>query len=125
MIRIALLLSALAFSVVALPSPPSWAYRDYFTAEQKALLERLQTLRVEAIALTDQGAVDAAPITELVARRIGELGFTVVQEAGKPHDAVVKVNANSGKHGKAPLRLGGMRICLMLRLDCGKAPPVR
>ncbi|HJW29125.1 MAG TPA: hypothetical protein VJ508_07715, partial [Saprospiraceae bacterium] len=88
MIRIALLLSALAFSIMALPSPLSWAYRDYFTAEQKALLEKIQTLRVEAIALTDQGAVDAAPITELVARRIGELGFTVVREAGKPHDAV-------------------------------------
>src|ERR1043165_6249961 len=107
MIRIALLLSALAFSVVALPSPPSWAYRDYFTAEQKALLERLQTLRVEAIALTDQGAVDAAPITELVARRIGELGFTVVQEAGKPHDAVVKVKCEQRKTWEGTTSAGG------------------
>ena len=71
--RVALLLSTLAFTVVALPSPPSWAYRDYFTSEQKALLEKIQTVRIEAIALTDKGAVDAAPIAELVARRIGEL----------------------------------------------------
>ena len=37
--RIALLLLTLAFSFVALRSPPSWAYRDHFTPEQKALLE--------------------------------------------------------------------------------------
>jgi HEAT repeats len=107
MIRITLLLSALAFSVVAPPSPPSWAYRDYFTTEQKALLERIQTLRVEAIALTDQGAVDAAPITELVARRIGELGFTVVREAGKPHDAVVKVKCEQRKTWEGTTAAGG------------------
>ena len=55
--RVVLLFSALAFSVAALPSPPSWAYRDYFTPEQKALLDKIQTLRIEAIALTDKGAV--------------------------------------------------------------------
>ena len=55
--RLALLLATLAFSIVALPSPSSWAYRDYFTPEQKALLDKIQTLRIEAIALTDKGAV--------------------------------------------------------------------
>ena len=81
--RRALLLSILAIGIVALLSPPSWAYRDYFTPEQKALLDKIQTLRIDAIALTDQGAVDAAPIAELVASRMGELGYTVVGEAGK------------------------------------------
>ena len=53
--RVALLLSILAVSVVVLCSSPSWAYRDYFTPEQKALLDKIQTLRIDAIALTDQG----------------------------------------------------------------------
>src|SRR6185503_20574298 len=97
MIRIALLLSALAFNVVALPSPPSWAYRDYFTMEQKALLDKIQTLRVETIALTDQGAVDATAITELVARQMEGVGFTVVREADRSHDAVVKVKCEQRK----------------------------
>ena len=124
--RVALLLSTLAFCIVALPSPPSWAYRDYFTPEQKALLDKIQTVRIDAIALTDKGAVDAAPIAELVARRIGELGYTVVGEAGKPYDVVSsKSNANSEKHGKARRLPGGMRICPMPRLGYGKAPPVR
>ncbi|HKO31821.1 MAG TPA: HEAT repeat domain-containing protein, partial [Nitrospiraceae bacterium] len=71
--HVAMLLLILAFSILALPFPPSWAYRDYFTPEQKALLDKIQTVRIEAIALADKGAVDAAPITELVARRMGEL----------------------------------------------------
>lgn len=105
--RVALLLSTLAFTVVALPSPPSWAYRDYFTPEQKALLDKIQTVRIEAIALTDKGAVDAAPIAELVARRIGELGYTVVQEAGKPHDAVFKVKCEQRKTWEGTTTTGG------------------
>ncbi len=105
--RVALLLSTLAFSVVALSSPPSWAYRDYFTPEQKALLDKIQTVRIEAIALTDKGAVDAAPIAELVARRIGELGYTVVREAGKPHDAVFKVKCEQRKTWEGTTAAGG------------------
>jgi hypothetical protein len=102
-----LLFSALAFSVAALPSPPSWAYRDYFTPEQKALLDKIQTLRIEAIALTDKGAVDAASIAELVARRMGELGYTVVGEAGKPHDVVIKVKCEERKTWEGTTASGG------------------
>jgi hypothetical protein len=106
-VRVALLLSTLVLSVVALPSPPSWAYRDHFTPEQKALLEKIQTLRIEAIALTDKGALDAAPIVELVARRIGELGYTIVREAGKPHDAVFKVKCEERKTWEGTTAAGG------------------
>ena len=105
--RVALLLSTLAFTVVALSSPPAWAYRDYFTPEQKALLDKIQTVRIEAIALADKGAVDAAPIAELVARRMGELGYTVVREAGKPHDAVFKVKCEQRKTWEGTTTTGG------------------
>ena len=107
MMRVALLLSILAFIFVALPSPPSWAYRDYFTAEQKALLDKIQTLRIETIALAAEGTVDAAPITEVVARRMGELGYTVVREADKPHDAVVKVKCEQRKTWEGTTSAGG------------------
>jgi HEAT repeats len=100
-------LSTLALSLVALLSFPSWAYRDYFTTEQKALLDKIQTVRVEAMALADNGAVDAAPIAEVVARRMGELGFTVVREAAKPHDAVVKVKCEQRKTWEGTTVAGG------------------
>ena len=105
--RVALLLSILACSVLALPSLPSWAYRDYFTAEQKALLDKIQTVRIEAIALVDKGGVDAAPIAELIARRMGELGFAVAREADKPHDAVVKVKCEQRKTWEGTTSAGG------------------
>jgi hypothetical protein len=105
MIRLALLLSALALSFVA--PPPSWAYRDYFTTEQKALLEKIQTLRIEAIALADKGAVDAATSAEVVARRMSELGYTVVREPGQPHDAVVKVKCEQRKIWEGTTAAGG------------------
>jgi hypothetical protein len=106
-VRVALLLATLAFSITALPSPPSWAYRDYFTPAQKALLDKIQTLRIEAIALTDKGGVDATPIAELVARRMGELGYTVVGEAGKPHDVVIKVKCEQRKIWEGTTTSGG------------------
>jgi hypothetical protein len=105
--RVAPLLPTLIFTVVALPSPASWAYRDYFTPEQKSLLDKIQTVRIEAIALADKGAVDAAPIVELVARRIGELGYTVVREPGKPHDAVFKVKCEQRKTWEGTTTTGG------------------
>ena len=49
---------------------PAFAYRDYFTAEQKAQLEKIQAVRIEALALTDKGSVDASPFADLVARRM-------------------------------------------------------
>ena len=106
-VRVALLLATLAFSVTVLLSPPSWAFRDYFTPEQKALLDKIQALRIEAIALTDKGGVDATPIAELVARRMGELGYRVVGEAGKPHDVVIKVKCEERKMWEGTTAAGG------------------
>jgi len=105
--RVVLLLAILASIIIALSSSPSWAYRDHFTPEQKALLGKIQTVRIEAIALVDKGAVDAAPIVELVARRIGELGYTVVREASKPHDAVFKVKCEQRKTWEGTTAAGG------------------
>jgi len=105
--RIVLLLSTLVLSVVAFPAPSVWAYRDHFTPEQKALLEKIQTLRIETIALTDKGAVDAAPIAELVARRMSELEYRVVGEASQPHDVVIKVKCEQRKTWEGTTAAGG------------------
>jgi hypothetical protein len=106
-VRVVLLLSTLALLVVAFSFSPSLAYRDYFTPEQKALLDKIQIVRIEAIALTDKGAVDAVPIAELVARRMGELGYTVVGEANKPHDVVIKVKCEQRKIWEGTTASGG------------------
>lgn len=104
---VALLLSTLALMVPALLPVPAWAYRDYLTVEQKAQLEKIQTVLVEAIALTDKGTGDAAPITDVAARRIGELGYTVVRDASKPHDATFKVKCEQRKTWEGTTAAGG------------------
>ena len=105
--HVALLFSTLALIVPALLPLPAWAYRDYLTAEQKAQLEKIQTVLVEAIALTDKGTADAAPLTEVAARRMGELGYTIVSEASKPHDATLKLKCEQRKTWEGTTAAGG------------------
>jgi hypothetical protein len=83
------------------------AYREYFTPEQKAQLAKIQTVLVEAIALTDKGSVDAGPLAEVAARRLGELGYTVVQDSGKPHDVVFRLKCEQRKTWEGTTASGG------------------
>src|SRR6185503_1399617 len=105
--RIGFLLSILALIGSVAFSSPAEAYRDYLTAEQKAQLEKIQTVLVEAIALTDKGTADAAPLTEVAARRMGELGYTIVGEANKPHDATLKLKCEQRKTWEGTTPSGG------------------
>jgi hypothetical protein len=105
--RIGLLLSVLAVvPAVLLPSPVQ-AYRDYLTADQKAQLEKIQTVLVEAIALTDKGTIEAAPIADIAARRLEEMGYTVARDAAKPHDATFKVKCEQRKVWEGTTAAGG------------------
>jgi hypothetical protein len=105
--RISFLLSILALIGSAALTSSAEAYRDYLTAEQKAQLEKIQTVLIEAIALTDKGAVDAAPIADVASRRLGELGYTVVRDAAKPHDATFKLKCEQRKVWEGTTAAGG------------------
>ena len=99
-------LLSLTCAFILLPNP-SWAYRDYFTADQKAQLAKVQTVLVDAIALTEKGTVDAGPIVEIASRRLGELGYTMVQDRTKPHDAAFKVKCEQRKTWEGTTAAGG------------------
>lgn len=103
--------NALRILVLLLASPmfatPASAYREYFTPEQKAQLEKIQTVMVETIALTDKGATDSTPLTETVARRLGELGYTVVLDGAKPHDVLFRVKCEQRKTWEGTTAAGG------------------
>jgi hypothetical protein len=105
--HVALLLTTLAVVIPAWLPLPAWAYRDYLTAEQKSQLEKIQTVLVESIALTDKGTVDAAPFTDVAARRMGELGYTIVRDASKPHDATFKIKCEQRKTWEGTTSAGG------------------
>jgi hypothetical protein len=101
------ILTAIVVAASLLSGGPSWAYRDYFTPEQKEQLAKIQTVLVEAVALTDKGSVDAGPIREVAVRRLSEVGYTVVTDASKPHDVVFKVKCEQRKTWEGTTASGG------------------
>lgn len=86
---------------------PASAYREYFTPEQKAQLSKIQTVLVDAIALTDKGSVDSGPLEEIATRRLGELGYTVIRDNVKPHDVEFRVKCEQRKTWEGTAAAGG------------------
>lgn len=83
------------------------AYREYFSTEQKNQLAKIQTVLVEALALTDKGSVDGKPLADVASRRLGELGYTVVEDSTKPHDVVFRIKCEQRKTWEGTTAAGG------------------
>lgn len=93
--------------VLIAASGTGWAYRDYFTLEQKKKLAEIETVRVDVIALTDKGRIDASDIEELVVKRMEDLGYKVVTDPSQPHDVVFRVKCEQYKTWEGTTRHGG------------------
>ena len=85
----------------------SSARRTYFTPEQKAALEKVQVVLVRALALTEKGRGDSAPILEITKRRMEEVGYTVVTERKQLSDVEFKVKCEERKKWAGTTRSGG------------------
>ena len=77
--------------------PQISAERILFNPQQKAQLQRVETIFVKTVALTEKGLVDPALIETAAADRLTATGFTVVTAEGKPHDVVLKVRCDERK----------------------------
>lgn len=86
---------------------PAEAYRDYFSPEQKAQLDTIQIVLVDAVALTDKGSIDAGPLSSVIAKRLGELGYTIALDPSKPHDVTFRVKCEQRKTWEGTSALGG------------------
>ncbi len=104
---IVLAVSAASLLVLCGMYSSGWAYRDYFTHEQKAQLERIQTVFVDVIILTDQGTGTPDSIRGVVMRRIGELGYAVSADHAIPHDVLVRVKCEQRKTWEGTSSAGG------------------
>src|SRR5688572_16440444 len=93
--------------VLLATSDSALAYRDYFSPEQKAELAKIQTVKLDVIALTDKGAIDPTAIGDVVSRRMSELGYAVTREASKPADVVLKVKCEQRKTWEGTTPAGG------------------
>jgi HEAT repeats len=99
-----LTLSSLALLVLF--TSPGWARQESLTPEEKQKLERIDRVLVEVIALSDKGSADAAPIREVVTRRMQEFGYTVVTDPAQPHDVVFNVKCEQHKTWEGTTKMG-------------------
>ena len=83
------------------------AYREYFTPEQKDRLEKIQTVLVDVITITDTGGADAVAFVDVVTRRLSEIGYVVVQDPTRPHDVVLRMKCEQRKTWEGTTATGG------------------
>lgn len=83
------------------------AYREYFSPEQKAQLEKIQTVLVDVLTITDKGGGDAGALADVVTQRLSELGYVVVRDPTKPHDVVLRMKCEQRKTWEGTTATGG------------------
>ena len=85
----------------------AFGYREYFTPEQRAQLEAIQTILVDVIALTEKGASDSVPLGETISQRLREVGYSITRDSTLPHDVVVRVKCEQRKTWEGTTAAGG------------------
>ena len=84
-----------------------WARREALSEQQKQQLQHIDRILLEVLALTDRGQADAAPFRDLVANRLGKLGYTIVSDPAQTHDVVFRVKCEQRKVWEGTMTSGG------------------
>ncbi len=82
------------------------ARRNVLTAEQQVLLQTTQDIYIQAIALTENGLVDAGPIYQVVAEQLQSMGFRISQTNTNSQSVTVKVKCEEKKRWLRASRTG-------------------
>ncbi|MBH0201567.1 MAG: HEAT repeat domain-containing protein [Nitrospira sp.] len=104
--QLSLSICTLCLLLSLIPSSAS-AYREYFTPEQKAQLEKIQTVFVDVLTITDKGGVDAGTLAEVVTQRLSEIGYVIVRDPVKSHDVVLRLKCEQRKTWEGTTVTGG------------------
>lgn len=91
---------------VLLLTPAGWARREALNEQQKQQLLHINRILLDVLVLTDQGQGDAAPFRDLVAKRLGEFGYSIVPDPSQTHDAVFKVKCEQRKTWEGTTSMG-------------------
>lgn len=73
------------------------AERILFNPQQKSQLQRVKTIFIEALALTEKGLVDPTLVQKATSDRLAASGFTIITTRNEPHDVVLKVKCEERK----------------------------
>ncbi|MBA5867257.1 MAG: HEAT repeat domain-containing protein [Nitrospira sp. CR1.3] len=82
------------------------ARRESFTPEEKNKLEKIDRVLVEVIALSDKGTLDSKDLTNVVVKRMKELGYTTMTDPTQPSDAAFQVKCEQTKTWEGTTRMG-------------------
>ncbi|MGH7165435.1 MAG: HEAT repeat domain-containing protein [Nitrospiraceae bacterium] len=93
--------------LLGLLTTESSARREVFTPEQKAKLEKAHRLLIDVIAIADQGTVNSGPLSEVVMRRMKELGYTTLTDPSQPYNLEFKVKCEQRKVWEGTMASGG------------------
>ena len=83
------------------------ARRTHLTAEQKDKLEKVQTIFVNVLTLTEKGRADSMPIAKIVQSRLEEIGYSVVTDRKETHDVEFRVKCEERKTWTGTTASGG------------------
>ena len=93
--------------LILLGTIPAEARRTHLTAEQKATLEKVQTIYVDVLALTEKGRKDSASLISVVKNKFEEIGYSVVTDRQQAHDVEFKVKCEERKTWTGTTASGG------------------
>lgn len=97
----------LILTVVAALPDRSEGRRELMTQDEKARLKAAQQIHLEAIAITDKGAIDPAPVTTAATARFKGLDYDVTTDESRPHDVTVKIKCEEHKVWEGTVISGG------------------
>lgn len=83
------------------------AYCEDFTPEQKTQLEKIQTVLVDVLTITDKGGVDAGALADVVVQRLNEIGYGAVRDPTRPHDVGLRIKCEQRKTWEGTTATGG------------------
>ena len=92
--------------MLVVPSPAG-ARREALTGQQKQQLQHINRILLDILALTDHGQADPAPFRDLISKKLGELGYTIVTDPSHPNDVLLKVKCEQRKVWEGTMASGG------------------
>lgn len=95
------------FLTVGLLADVADARREVRTPQQRAKLAEADRIWVNALVLTDEGQGDARRLTELVSRRLEDIGYTVVADRDQPYEVELAVKCEQRKVWQGTAASGG------------------
>jgi len=83
------------------------ARKELLTAEEKDLLQGIEQIHLETLALSSHGPLNADSITQAAAARFERLGYRIATDGNQPHTVIVKVKCEELKTWEGTGRSGG------------------